>query len=72
MIKTAFVTYGFVTDESGKLVVLITMRDLLFSAHDKKLAAVMLADPFCLNIESADRIPCRSRGRHVCHRDLTA
>ncbi|HKB84310.1 MAG TPA: CBS domain-containing protein [Burkholderiales bacterium] len=37
MIKTAFVTYGFVTDESGRLTGLITMRDLLFGAHGKKL-----------------------------------
>jgi magnesium transporter len=51
MIKTAFVTYGYVTDESGKLLGLITMRDLLFSAHDKKLATVMLADPFCLQAD---------------------
>ena len=51
MIKTAFVTYGFVIDESGKLLGLITMRDLLFSAHDRKLSGVMLADPFFLNAE---------------------
>ncbi|MBI3529958.1 MAG: magnesium transporter [Betaproteobacteria bacterium] len=51
MIKTAFVTYGFVTDESGKLLGLITMRDLLFGAHDRKLSSVMLADPFCLNAD---------------------
>src|SRR5258708_1528200 len=51
MIKTAFVTYGFVTDESGRLTGLITMRDLLFGAHGKKLADVMLADPFCLKAQ---------------------
>ncbi len=51
VIKTAFVTYGFVTDDGGKLLGLITMRDLLFSAHDKTLAAVMLADPFCLRAD---------------------
>jgi magnesium transporter len=51
MIKTAFVTYGFVTDESGKLLGLITMRDLLFSAHDRELSGVMLVDPFFLNAE---------------------
>lgn len=27
------------------------MRDLLFGAHDKKLASVMLADPFCLKAD---------------------
>jgi magnesium transporter len=51
MIKTAFVTYGFVTDDSGKLLGLITMRDLLFGAHHTKLAEIMLADPFALNAD---------------------
>ncbi len=51
MIKTAFVTYGYVTDETGRLLGLITMRDLLFSAHEQKLAAVMLPDPFCLQAD---------------------
>ena len=51
VIKTAFVTYGYVTDEAGKLVGLITMRDLLFGAHDKKLSEVMLADPFSLRAD---------------------
>ncbi|HVY06633.1 MAG TPA: magnesium transporter [Burkholderiales bacterium] len=49
MIKTAFVTYGYVTDESGKLLGLITMRDLLFGARDRKLSELMLADVFCLD-----------------------
>jgi magnesium transporter len=51
MIKTAFVTYGFIADESGRLLGLITMRDLLFGAHDKQLSGVMLADPFRLKAE---------------------
>ena len=51
MIKTAFVTYGFVTDESGKLLGLITMRDLLFGTHETKLSSIMLADPFCLKAD---------------------
>jgi magnesium transporter len=52
MIKTAFVTYGYVTDAAGKLVGIITMRDLLFSPHDKKLAEVMAPDPFYLDVET--------------------
>ncbi|HEX7953968.1 MAG TPA: CBS domain-containing protein, partial [Burkholderiales bacterium] len=51
MIKTAFVTYGYVTDESGRLVGLITMRDLLFARHERKLADIMLADPFFLGAD---------------------
>ena len=48
MIKTTFVTYGYVTDEGGKLLGIITMRDLLFSPHDKRLTEVMAPDPFHL------------------------
>lgn len=48
LIKTAFVTYGYVTDESGRLLGLITMRDLLFAAHERTLDEIMLKDPFSL------------------------
>lgn len=48
LIKTAFVTYGYVTDESGRLLGLITMRDLLFAPHERTLEEVMLKDPFSL------------------------
>lgn len=49
LIKSAFVTYGYVTDEPGKLLGIITMRDLLFAARDKTLSEIMLAEPFYLN-----------------------
>ncbi len=52
LIKSAFVTYGFVTDESGRLLGLITMRDLLFASHERALGDVMLKDPFCLDAET--------------------
>lgn len=48
LIKTAFVTYGYITDEFGRLLGLITMRDLLFAPHDRTLEEVMLKDPFSL------------------------
>ena len=48
VIKSAFVTYGYVTDETGRLLGLITMRDLLFAAREQTLASIMLADPFFL------------------------
>lgn len=51
LIKTSFVTYGYITDESSKLVGLITMRDLLFSPHERTLAEIMLAAPFSLGAE---------------------
>ena len=48
IVKTAFVTYGYVTDASGKLLGLITMRDLLFSEQHARLDALMLRDVFSL------------------------
>lgn len=52
LIKSAFVTYGFVTDENGRMLGLITMRDLLFASHERPLGDVMLKDPFCLDAET--------------------
>ncbi|MGZ5446283.1 MAG: magnesium transporter [Thermoanaerobaculia bacterium] len=46
--KTAFVTYGFVVDDAGRLSGVITMRDLLLSARERRLDEVMLRDPFFL------------------------
>ncbi|MEO8006640.1 MAG: magnesium transporter [Betaproteobacteria bacterium] len=52
MIKTAFVTYGYITDQGGKLLGLVTMRDLLFSANETKLSALMLTDVFSLEADA--------------------
>ncbi len=46
--KTAFVTYGFVVDDAGRLSGVITMRDLLLSAREHRLDEVMLREPFFL------------------------
>jgi magnesium transporter len=48
LVKKIFVTYCFVTDDSGKLVGIVTMRDLLISAPTSRLADVMLRDAFYL------------------------
>ncbi|MGH8019881.1 MAG: magnesium transporter [Opitutaceae bacterium] len=48
MVKRAFITYGFVVDESGRLAGVITMRDLLFSDHNQRLDSVMLRNVFAL------------------------
>ncbi|MGE0160516.1 MAG: magnesium transporter [Gemmatimonadales bacterium] len=48
LVKKIFVTYCFVTDEDGKLVGIVTMRDLLVSSPSSSLADVMLRDPFFL------------------------
>jgi len=46
--KKALVTYGFVVDPSEKLIGLVTMRDLLLSQRDQRLADMMLREPFAL------------------------
>ena len=48
LVKTAFITYGYVTDAAGKLLGVITMRDLLFADSGKSLADIMLKDVFAL------------------------
>ena len=48
MVKSAFITYGFVTDCTGNLVGVITMRDLLFTDHSVRLEEVMLKNVFSL------------------------
>lgn len=45
------VTYCFVTDASGRLVGVVTMRDLLLHAHDRRLEQFMLRDIFSLKPE---------------------
>ena len=52
LIKVAFITYGYVTDESGKLCGLITMRDLLFAPDDARLETLMLRRVFTLKPET--------------------
>jgi magnesium transporter len=48
LVKTAFITYGYVVDFTGKLLGVITMRDLLFSADDARLNTLMLRNAFAL------------------------
>ena len=51
LVKMAFITYIYVVDRSERLLGIVTMRDLLFSEHDRKLSEVMLKDPFALKAE---------------------
>ena len=46
LLKDVMVTYGYVVDETGRLLGLVTMRDLLFSSHATPLADIMLRDVF--------------------------
>jgi magnesium transporter len=48
LVKKIFVTYCFVCDETGRLVGLVTMRDLLISENSARLQDVMLKNPFAL------------------------
>jgi magnesium transporter len=48
LVKKIFVTYCFVTDADGKFVGIVTMRDLLVSDGNAKLADIMLKNPFFL------------------------
>ena len=52
LVKTTFVTYGFVADESGALLGVVTMRDLLLAAPGDRLDAVMLREVFSLRPET--------------------
>ena len=49
--RTTIVTYAFIVDEVGRLCGVVTMRDLLLSAREQRLDAVMLRDPFFLTPE---------------------
>jgi magnesium transporter len=52
VVRTALVTYGYVTDSQGRLVGVVTMRDLLFSENDAKLGDVMLRDAFSFRADT--------------------
>lgn len=52
LIKVAFITYGYVVNESGRLSGLITMRDLLFAPDDTLLEDLMLRKVFSLRPET--------------------
>jgi magnesium transporter len=46
--RTTIVTYAFVVDDAGRLIGVVTMRDLLLSDREQRLEAVMLREPFFL------------------------
>ena len=51
LIKSLFITYGYVTDRSGKLLGIITMRDLLFNDGTVALSEVMQREVFYLKAD---------------------
>ena len=48
MVKTTLITYAWVLEADGRLVGVVTMRDLLFSERSQKLRDVMLKSVFAL------------------------
>ena len=53
LVKKIFITYCFVCDEKGKLVGIVTMRDLLVADDSAPLEQVMLRNPFHLKADMA-------------------
>jgi magnesium transporter len=47
-VKSIVITYVYVADPEGRLLGVVTMRDLVFCAHHKTLGEVMLRDVFAL------------------------
>jgi magnesium transporter len=48
LVRTAFITYGYIVDESGRLLGIVTMRDLLFADDGAPLESIMLRNAFVL------------------------
>lgn len=51
IVKKVFVTYAFVVDREGRLLGVITMRDLLLADRTATLDSIMLKDPFWIPAE---------------------
>ena len=52
IVQKTFVTYGFVTDPSGRLLGVLTMRDLLLADKSIKTEDIMIRNPFSLQKDS--------------------
>jgi len=49
LVRTTFITYGYIADGAGKMLGIITMRDLLFADDQASLESIMLHNAFCLS-----------------------
>jgi magnesium transporter len=49
LVKRAFITYLFVTDESERLVGVVAMRELLLAERSQRLEEIMIREPFFLS-----------------------
>jgi magnesium transporter len=52
LVDEHLITYGFVVDAAGRLLGVITMRDLLFADREQALSSIMLTDVFSLDANS--------------------
>lgn len=64
LVRTAFITYGYVTDREGRLRGVLVFRELLFADGDQRLREVMLESPFAL----APEMPIMDAMRAVLRR----
>jgi magnesium transporter len=64
LVRKIFVTYCYVTDDAGKLLGVVTMRDLLVSDDSAPIASVMLRDVFALRATT----PLPDAMKEVVHR----
>ncbi len=48
LVKKAFITYGFVTDDQGRLLGVVAMRELALGKGDERLEEIMVRKPFFL------------------------
>jgi magnesium transporter len=51
LVRHAFITYGFITEADGRLVGVITFRELLFAKPDQPVTEIMVPQPFSLRPE---------------------
>jgi magnesium transporter len=49
LVKTAFITYIYVTDPEHRLLGVVTMREMLLSARERRLDEIMIKDVFALS-----------------------
>lgn len=64
LVKTAFITYGYVTDREGRLQGVLVFRELLFADERQRLREIMLEHPFSLRPETPITDAMRAVLRH--------
>lgn len=52
LVQTTLITYGFVTDEEGKLLAVFAFRDLLYAERSQTLGEIGVQSPFFLRPET--------------------